>query len=304
MRDGVARTESCSIHAGYKADVTEDYFSERRRCYLQTGHRDALTFIVEKIIAEAAMLAGYLRFPKDYKIRQALVGKASALIKGAGCVPLSCQIPFVREKYAALGLKPDTGIFVEIGAYDGESYSNTSFLADQGWRGVYVEPLPKYCRQARIRHVFNNVTIENVAIDDKVGTRTLFDMGSLSSLSPEMVSAYRKILWAKTSALGCKPRQVSTVTLEDILVRNEVPYSFDLLVVDVEGHEEPIIRSLLKTKWRPRTLIVELCDLHPDFVSSPELQFSHKRVRFSLLTHKYSQYYADHINSIFTLIHP
>ena len=137
-----------------------------------------------------------------------MVGKASALIKGSARVSVSCQIPSIREKYAALGLKSDAGIFVEVGGYDGESFSNTSFLADQGWRGIYVEPLPKYCRQARIRHILNNVAIENVAIDDKPGIMTLFDMGSLSSLRPEVVSAYREISWAKTLAADCNLRRV------------------------------------------------------------------------------------------------
>jgi FkbM family methyltransferase len=251
-----------------------------------------------------ASLIHHFEPPRFHKLQQALVGKATALFRGSARVSFSCQIPSIREKYAALGLKPDSGVFIEVGGYDGDTYSNTSFLADQGWRGIYIEPLSEYCAQAKIRHFFNKVTIENVALDDKVGFKTLFDMGSLSSLRPEVASAYRNISWAMTFALACEPRRVSTVTLEAILVRNHVPYDFDLLVVDVEGHEEPIISSLLKTKWRPRAIIIELCDKHPDFESLPELQASHRRVRFSLLTHEYSQYYADHINSIFWLTHP
>ena len=44
------------------------------------------------------------------------------------------------------------GTFVEIGAYDGESFSNTSFLADLGWNGLYVEPVPKFAALCRARH--------------------------------------------------------------------------------------------------------------------------------------------------------
>ena len=33
-----------------------------------------------------------------------------------------------------------TGRFLDIGAYDGETFSNTLALAELGWRGVYVEP--------------------------------------------------------------------------------------------------------------------------------------------------------------------
>ena len=37
--------------------------------------------------------------------------------------------------------KPD-GFFVDIGAYDGVSISNTKFLEDLGWDGICVEPHP------------------------------------------------------------------------------------------------------------------------------------------------------------------
>jgi hypothetical protein len=44
----------------------------------------------------------------------------------------SCQVPELGKILAAhLGLKRDD-VLVEVGAFDGESYSNTSFLTDVG----------------------------------------------------------------------------------------------------------------------------------------------------------------------------
>jgi hypothetical protein len=59
--------------------------------------------------------------------------KLSMITNGTSLVSISCQIPDLRERYESLGLNPHTGYFLEVGAFDGESFSNTSFLADQGW---------------------------------------------------------------------------------------------------------------------------------------------------------------------------
>ena len=58
-----------------------------------------------------------------------------------------------------------------------KSYSNTSFLADQGWRGVYVEPIPRYFWRMKLRHAFNNVKGENVGIGDASGNSEIKVMG-------------------------------------------------------------------------------------------------------------------------------
>ncbi len=45
-----------------------------------------------------------------------------------------------------------TGIYVEVGAYDGVGFSNTYFLDALGWEGILVEPAPdqaEACRKSR-----------------------------------------------------------------------------------------------------------------------------------------------------------
>jgi hypothetical protein len=44
------------------------------------------------------------------------------------------------------------GVFVEIGAFDGETASFTCFLADIGWTGHYVEPIKRYLINCLNRH--------------------------------------------------------------------------------------------------------------------------------------------------------
>ena len=225
--------------------------------------------------------------------------KVVTLVSGESPVSLSCQIPNIRSLYREIGLAPRTGTFVEVGGFDGESFSNTSFLADQGWRGVYVEPVPGFCSTIRARHLFNKVAIEPVAVTATPGSITLHVMGSLSSASDETKQAYKGIDWAKSAELQATPIEVKTETIESIFGRNAISLEFDLMVIDVEGAEEPIVRDLVASAWRPRVLIVELNDLHPDFAPFPALQDASRRSRQALLQAGYEQRYADAINSVF-----
>jgi len=40
------------------------------------------------------------------------------------------------------------GYFIEVGAYDGITLSNTYFLEQMGWTGLLVEPIPELCQRA------------------------------------------------------------------------------------------------------------------------------------------------------------
>lgn len=228
----------------------------------------------------------------------AIKGKFAAARTGRAIVSESCQIPNIRALYDEIGLPP-RGYFVEIGAFDGHQFSNTSFLADEGWRGLYVEPIPKFARRTRLRHVFNAVAVENVAIDTKSGSSTIHTMGALSTTRSDVAGAYDTIGWAKDTAQLRSAVTIRTETLESVFQRNEVPQRFDLMVIDTEGTEETIIQLLIQSKYRPRILIVELQDGHSDFESYPELQSSHYRARTYLLENNYRPRWQNAINTLF-----
>lgn len=234
-------------------------------------------------------------------IYRAFTGRIALTLIGECPVSQSCQIADVRQKYRMLGLPERQGTFVEVGAFDGESFSNTSFLADQGWRGVYIELVRRFYRRMRLRHILNNVVGENVAIAENPGTAEISVMGPLSTMNEETAKHYKSVSWAKTAVGRAKKVAIFTERLGVVFKRNNIPSRFDLMVIDVEGGEERIVQDMLGGPWRPRVLIIELCDVHPDFASNDELTGSHARVRSSLLGAGYWEYFVDPINTIFVL---
>lgn len=234
-------------------------------------------------------------------IKDSVVRKSLVRLTGTSPVSRTCQIPEIRELYQRLGLHPKAGTFVEIGGYDGEGFSNTSFLADQGWRGIYVEPVSERCRTIRLRHMFNDVVVEPVAASDKDGDCEIRVMGALSTLDVETASAYEHIKWGKKRASRATTRTIRMEKLDFILARNAVPHDVELMIIDVEGHELPVVVALMAGPWRPRVLIVELVDDHADFNSFDTLKSNARKARQLIEAGGYTAVYSDSVNTIFTI---
>jgi FkbM family methyltransferase len=233
----------------------------------------------------------------------ALKSKINAVFFGVFTVSSSCQIPELNEKYNQLGFGNKTKfikkIFVEIGGNDGETCSNTSCLADQGWRGLYVEPIRDCAKFARARHILNNVRIEKSAICESNGTQVIYSMGLLTTLSTDNVKAYSELEWSKSYVSNMKEVTIQTKTLESVFKQYNIPYVFDLLVVDVEGQEESIINSLLLSQWKPNVIIIELEDQHKQFKNFSMIADSHSKTRKMILENGYIEFWKDDINTIF-----
>ena len=212
----------------------------------------------------------------------------------------SCQIPDLGRMLAEhLGLKRD-GCFVEVGAFDGENCSNTSFLADLGWRGLYIEPVPLYAAACRARHQRNpGVTV----LEDAIGAReqpvTLSIGHMLTTADPHMAHAFGKIDWARGLQSDYR-LVVPQRRLESVLKEEKIARGWDLLVVAVEGGEQSVFESFDLDYWRPRMLIVELEDTHPSFQAFPAIVERSKRLRTRLLSQGYAQLFQDQINTVFT----
>lgn len=135
-------------------------------------------------------------------------------------------------------LGTDPGFFVEFGADDGISNSNTALLEKEyGWSGIICEP-SIYCHDAmylnRSCHIDTNCVyiLSNFEIE-------FIDVGNgLSSLKKYA----DKDNWASVRA-GGSSYIVNTISLKDLLDKYNAPLEIDYLSIDTEGSEYDILNS-------------------------------------------------------------
>lgn len=240
------------------------------------------------------------------------VDKTTTLQEGE-FYPMSptCQILGLSQIYTdVFGDKTD-GVFVEFGAFDGQSFSNTCGLADLGWRGIYIEPVPQWQAKCRERHEDNkNVVIVDCAVGPENGNITLNLGGALSTASKDFAKIYNHTEWSQHLHVGEKSIQVQQKLLHDILMEHKVEPKFDLLVVDIEGFEWQALQNFDIELWSPKMVIIEIEDEHDSFQDRSDIvghQAWHDiRQRFQNLREYfqnagYSIYYKDHINTVYVL---
>lgn len=209
----------------------------------------------------------------------------------------TCQIDNLKEIYLQY-FNRTNGFFVEVGAFDGEAFSNTSGLADLGWSGIYIEPIPEYMNKCQQRHEFNNVHFEQCAVGTINTDSKIHVIGGLSTLSDSMYTAHKNIFESKYFENETEIT-VPTCRLDTILCKYKVPSNFDLLVIDVEGYEQYVFETFSLNEYRPKMIIAELSDRHASFNNYPDIQNSHLMIRNLLISHGYTEIYVDAINTIF-----
>lgn len=186
-------------------------------------------------------------------------------------------------------------IFVEVGAYDGDSVSNTSFLADAGWQGFYIEPIHEYYLKCLHRHINNNVVVSNLSIGLEEGVQKIYNNGLLSSLDYEHAQlGISKFNYPQYTENIC-----FQIRMDRYLKNYKIPYTFDLLVVDVEGKETEVFQSFDLNIWKPKMIIVELIDEHDYVKDNISIISKVKDLRLFIQNHSYNEIYKDSINTVF-----
>jgi FkbM family methyltransferase len=132
------------------------------------------------------------------------------------------------------------GTFLDIGANDGVTFSNTYALQLMGWHGVLVDASP--VAAARLRHTYegvDTVKVIHAAITDQDGTVTLHDS---SDTLVSSLNATAEQTWRHHNFSWC-PVQVPAMTVAS-LYQAAGTTAFDFVSIDAEGHDLTILRQL------------------------------------------------------------
>jgi FkbM family methyltransferase len=209
----------------------------------------------------------------------------------------TCQVVGLDFLYQLfLGRRRD-GVFVEVGAFDGYTCSNTSCLATAGWAGHYLEPVPSAAARCRERHADHpRVRVHEVAVGAEAGELTMHVGGIYSTADEATLAEYHDTSWATDSFAEDQTVRVPLVTLDQFLDDAHVDPGFDVLIVDVEGGEPAVFAGFDLPRHRPTIMIVELADAHPDLVASRP---AHAQVLLDIVDAGYVIAYKDAINTMF-----
>lgn len=158
--------------------------------------------------------------------------------------------------YENLFKNKTNGFFVDIGAYDGESTSNSLFFENLGWSGICIEPNPVMFDQLK---KIRSCTCLPYAVSDKQGTFQFFQINdgpsTLSGLVDEFtessISRINRELKSLTS--GFDYINVECNTFNNIVNVNDI----DILSLDTEGNELKILQSIDFNKFNIKTITVE-----------------------------------------------
>ena len=145
------------------------------------------------------------------------------------------------------------GFFVEFGATDGISLSNTYLLEKKyGWRGILAEPARSWHRNLQ-----NNrqCIIDTRCVWEKSGEQLSFfeaDDGELST-----IGSFKDSDAHANSRMKGTEYQVQTITLGDLLSEHNAPNQIDFLSVDTEGSEFFILNAFNFSRYQFKVIVVE-----------------------------------------------
>jgi FkbM family methyltransferase len=152
-----------------------------------------------------------------------------------------------------LSPEKQVGHFLDVGAYDGKTFSNTMRLAELGWSGVCVEPSPSVFPGLLKNHDGNpRITCVNAAVAVRGGWLEFYDSNG-DALSTSCQAHRERWLAAQ---VPFKKLLVYAVTWDMLLERFGT--AFEFVNVDVEGVSFELFSAMpLQKLSHTRALCVE-----------------------------------------------
>lgn len=148
------------------------------------------------------------------------------------------------------------GFFVEAGASDGETLSNTLFFeVSRGWTGLLVEANPfvftQLLARGRNAYAFEGA----LSTSNRISEEKFYVAGELGGLRDAISSAHKnridqyKLIYGREKTWTHTGYEVSVVCVPlAAILRNINRSHVDFLSLDVEGAELPILEAVLASK--------------------------------------------------------
>jgi FkbM family methyltransferase len=180
----------------------------------------------------------------------------------------------------------EAGFYVDVGAGDPDADSVTRWFYENGWRGINVEPDPRYFARLEERRP------EDTNVQCAVGAANgniIFNVSPVVGLSTGSERRLAEI--ANIEHLVTKPMVVPAVTLDQLFTLS-CGKAIEFLKIDAEGMEDEILKSMSFMSYRPRIIVAEA-------TMANNQQSSHQIWEPRLLNNGYQLAWFDGLNRFY-----
>ncbi len=152
------------------------------------------------------------------------------------------------------------GVFVDVGAYDGITFSNTYYLEERlGWTGIAIEPTPDaFAALARNRRC---LTVQGCVAESSGEAAFRWITGEsemLSGLVDRYDPRFVKRIEREIAQTGDEVKEiaVASYTLNDLLDKHQID-RIDYMSMDIEGGELQALKGMDLNRFRVQVISVE-----------------------------------------------
>lgn len=157
-----------------------------------------------------------------------------------------------EEKYILENVD-SAGVFLDIGAYDGKTFSNTFALVERGWRGVLVEPsLEAFSALLNLHGANPRLELVHALIGLKNDLIGFWD-------SPDAVSTTEEVNYErwKCAAVFRPKTWMEQVTIRELFWKFPWLAETSVLSIDTEGTSASLLLAYPFDLSRPKIICVE-----------------------------------------------
>lgn len=155
----------------------------------------------------------------------------------------------------------DSGFYVEVGAFDGDLFSNTKHFEDAGWMGICIEPDKTTFKKLQANRPSAICVNAACVAEPGMGDVTFYRESKvvLSGLAPDEEKVKRIYEGEGQQFKGFRKTTVPSTTLNEVL-HEHLPEggTVDFVTIDTEGTELDVMRGFDLGQWVPRLVMLEV----------------------------------------------